>query len=279
VTTVKDHGELVGLIPAAGSANRIAPLPCSKEIYPVGYQTMPHFTGPRPKVASQYLLERMKAGGADKAYIVLRKGKWDIPAYFGDGHLLDMQLAYLIMRRPYGVPYTLDQAYPFIQTATILFGFPDILIFPENAYVRLLDRLVAADADIALGVFKAHRPEKMDMVELSAEDQILQIEIKPQQTRLTHTWIAAVWKPAFTEFMHAFIIRHTKSFNMRGDCEPDEMPGELHMGEVIQAAVTAKLKTVVVRFDSGHYLDIGTPEDMVAAAGFVQKAESAADSS
>jgi hypothetical protein len=40
---------------------------------------------------------------------------------------------------------------------------------------------------------------------------------------------------------------------------------ELYVGDVIQAAV--------VRFDSGRYLDIGTPEDIVAATGFVQAAE------
>jgi glucose-1-phosphate thymidylyltransferase len=275
VIAAKEHRELIGLIPAAGSANRIAPLPCSKEIFPLGYQITPFHTGPRPKVAAQYLLEKMKSAGAQKAFIILRKDKWDIPTYFGDGYQLGMHLAYLIMRRPYGVPYTLDQAYPFIRMATVVFGFPDILFFPEDLYMRLLDSLAAADADIALGVFKAHRPEKMDMVELDSEDQILQIDIKPQNTRFTHTWIAAAWKPAFTEFMHTFVARHAETLNGEDDCGQEEMPGELHVGDVIQAAITAKMKTIVVRFDSGRYLDIGTPEDMVEAAGFVQAAEKA----
>jgi len=29
--------EVVGIIPASGRATRIAPLPCSKELYPVGF--------------------------------------------------------------------------------------------------------------------------------------------------------------------------------------------------------------------------------------------------
>jgi glucose-1-phosphate thymidylyltransferase len=46
--------------------------------------------------------------------VILREGKWDIPAYFNDGTaLLDMHLAYLMMRQPFGSPFTLDQAYPF----------------------------------------------------------------------------------------------------------------------------------------------------------------------
>jgi hypothetical protein len=32
--------EVIGLIPAGGQATRIAPLPCSKELYPVGFSSM-----------------------------------------------------------------------------------------------------------------------------------------------------------------------------------------------------------------------------------------------
>src|SRR5262245_55704587 len=123
--------ELVGLIPAAGQATRIAPLPCSKEIFPVGFRTEPQSGTVRPKVVSHYLLEKMRRAGITRAYLVLRSGKWDIPAYYGDGAMLDMHLAYLLMGRPFGPPYTLDQAYPFLQNALVAFGFPDILFTPD----------------------------------------------------------------------------------------------------------------------------------------------------
>ena len=83
--------EIVGLIPAGGKAKRISPLPFSKELYPIGFQTMNGRSQPRPKVVSQYLLEKFSiAQELTEAYIVLRKGKWDIPAYFGDGELLSI---------------------------------------------------------------------------------------------------------------------------------------------------------------------------------------------
>jgi glucose-1-phosphate thymidylyltransferase len=89
--------EILGLVPAAGQATRISPLPCSKELYPVALQ--PGKSGARPKVVSQYLFEHMRRAGIRKAYVILREGKWDIPAYFNDGMaLLDMNLAYLMMR-------------------------------------------------------------------------------------------------------------------------------------------------------------------------------------
>jgi glucose-1-phosphate thymidylyltransferase len=51
-----------------------------------------------------------------------------------------MHLAYLMLGVPFGVPFTLDQAYPFVRHATVAFGFPDILFEPEDGFVRLLAR-------------------------------------------------------------------------------------------------------------------------------------------
>ena len=76
--------EIVGLIPAAGQGTRIGPLPCSKEIYPIGFD--PSLEG-RPKAVSHYLLEKMKSADIQKAYVVLRAGKWDIPNYFMAGEM------------------------------------------------------------------------------------------------------------------------------------------------------------------------------------------------
>ena len=122
------HPEIVGLIPAGGKGKRIAPLPCSKELYPVGFHNAHEELGLRPKVVSHYLLEKMRLAAVTNAYVILRKGKWDIPGYFSDGKMLEMNLAYLMMDLPFGVPYTLDQAYPFVKDSTVVFGFPDIFI-------------------------------------------------------------------------------------------------------------------------------------------------------
>src|SRR5262245_170131 len=93
--TKETQREVIGLIPAGGQAKRIAPLPCSKELYPVGFRKHHADGSVRPKVACHYLLEKMKLAGVNKTFIVLRSGKWDIPTYFGDGKLVEMDLAYL----------------------------------------------------------------------------------------------------------------------------------------------------------------------------------------
>src|SRR5262245_63133020 len=92
------NGEVVGLIPAAGCAHRIAPLPCSKELFPIGFRDDVADGEPRPKVATHYLLDKFKAAGVQIAYVVVRSGKWDIPAYFGDGAMTGVNLSYLVCR-------------------------------------------------------------------------------------------------------------------------------------------------------------------------------------
>ena len=78
--------EVVAVLPAAGRSLRLAPLPCSKEILPVGLQAMAG-QGPRLRVVSHYLLECLHKADIRMGYIVIRQGKWDIPAYWeGEGN-------------------------------------------------------------------------------------------------------------------------------------------------------------------------------------------------
>ncbi len=259
------HPELVGLLPAGGKAHRIAPLPCSKEIYPVGFRPVDQGRGLRPKVVCHYLLEKMRLAGVAKSYVILRKGKWDIPAYLGDGTMLDMHLAYLILNLPFGVPYTLDQAYPFVQDAMVLFGFPDIVFKPDDAFVQLLDQQSESDADIVLGLFLAHKPHKMDMVDIGPDGQIRRIEIKPVHTHLRYTWIISVWTPTFTRFMHEYVVVGQQTNTKDKTVNNSKEQNEVFLGDVIQAAIQNDLRIDKVFFTDGAYLDIGTPEDMVKA--------------
>ncbi|MFZ5917485.1 MAG: sugar phosphate nucleotidyltransferase [Chloroflexota bacterium] len=257
--------QVIGLIPAGGLAARIAPLPVSKELYPIGFRTVEGDSGLRPKVVCHYLLEKMQLAGIDRAYIILRQGKWDIPAYLGDGSMLGIHLAYLMMRLPYGAPYTLDQAYPFVQDCIVALGFPDIIFQPDDAFVQLLGRQAASEADIVLGLFPVDQPHKMDMVELDDDGRVRQIVIKPAQTHLRYTWFIAVWTPVFTRFMHDYLasiqITATKSL--------DEKNGsacrEIFVGDVIRVALQNGLRVESVIFAQGTYVDIGTPEDLVRA--------------
>jgi glucose-1-phosphate thymidylyltransferase len=221
--------------------------------------------GLRPKAVCHYLLEKMRLAGITRAYIVLRKGKWDIPAYLGDGIMLNMHLAYLMMRLPFGVPYTLDQAYPFVQDDLVAFGFPDVTFQPDDAFVRLLARQATTNADVVLGLFPAHQPHRVDMVDLDENGRVRLIVIKPPQTHLHYTWIIAVWTPVFTRFMHEYLtaIQNVNEQDGAGNNTPEQR--ELFVGDVIQAAIHHDLRVEAVLFSDDTYLDIGTPDDLVRA--------------
>jgi glucose-1-phosphate thymidylyltransferase len=199
--------------------------------------------------------------GVRKAYFILRRGKWDIPAYFGDGSMLDMDLAYLMMRVPFGPPYTLDQAYPFVRNKTVAFGFPDILFDADDAFVKLLERQAATKADVVLGLFAVDQPWTMDMVVVE-NGAVRSIVIKPASTDLKWGWIIAVWTPVFTEFLHGHLINVSQ-----GTDAPENrvVRTELTVGEVFQSALSSGLRMESVQFPKSSYLDIGRPENLIQA--------------
>jgi len=261
-----DVPEIIALIPAAGQATRLSPLPCSKEIYPLGLAYHESANSIRPKVVCQYLLEKMRKAGAEKGIIILRQGKWDIPGYCGDGAFVDMHLAYLMMGAPFGPPYSIDQAFPFVKHARIMFGFPDILFEPDDVFVQLLDKQRATHADLVLALFPAHDPRHMDMVQMDSNGKVVSIHLKPLQTDLHWAWVCAVWSSTFTKFLH----RHLEDISIlcetgsQAIAQPRSLVStyELSMGHVLQAALAHGLDMQTVTFPKGMYFDIGTPEGL-----------------
>ena len=259
--------KVVAVIPAAGLSRRLAPLPCSKEILPVGFGEIPGIQGHRPKVASHYLLECLREAAVREAYIVIREGKWDIPRYWGDGKMLGMNLAYLVIEGSSGPPDTINRAYPFVMDNIIAFGFPDILFRPKNVFAKLLTRLDRSRADVILALFPAHDTKAMDMVDIGENNRVRAIQLKPRKTPLKYAWLCAVWTPVFTEFLHHFLrkVSTGAAAGLIGNRRIDPQ-GDLPVGAVLRAAVRAKLKLEGVTFPTGSYIDIGTPKYLSTAS-------------
>ncbi|MBC5994277.1 nucleotidyltransferase family protein [Pontibacter cellulosilyticus] len=244
---------IVGLIPAAGLATRLQPLPFSKELYPIGFGSEGEIIG-HPKVAAAYLVEQMAAGGAEQLYFILRSGKWDIPAYFGDGSSYSLNIAYMLMGLPFGAPYSADQAYTFVKDKLVLFGFPDILLAEPGAFAHLVAKQAETEADVVLGVFEVDNPDKWDVVELHSDGSIANVYPKPHQSKSIYAWAFACWSPSFTAFMHAYLQQIQESISTSGK--------ELSIGAVLQAAIKNGLRVQGVQFSKDSCLDIGTPEDL-----------------
>ena len=251
--------EIVGLFPAGGKATRIAPLPCSKELFPIGFQSTADGKSVRPKPVGQYLLEHYRRAGARRVHIVIRKGKWDIPEYFGDGSSMGLSLSYHIMNLPHGAPYTIDQAYDSVREATIVFGFPDILIEPEDAFPRLVAHLEETRADLALGLFPTDQPWLCDPIIFDDDGRIREILVKPPHSDLRFTWTIAAWTPSFTQFLHEQLIV------LEQEAAESSSRREVYMGHIINAALQAGLRVEGLHLPGARYLDIGIPENLVQA--------------
>lgn len=249
---------LIGVVPAAGRATRIAPLPVSKELLPVALGPPDAAGRRRLRVAAEGLLAAMAAAGVTRAVIVVGQGKWDIPAYFDDGADLGLRLAYVPVTDSRGAAFTVDRAHPFVRRATVAFGFPDILFEPVDAFGLLLEAQARRGAEVVLGLFPTTTPWKSDMVARDDDGTVRRIVVKPTDTALTWTWIVAVWSPAFSDFLHDHAAQHAVDRGRTADGR------EVHVGHVVQAAIDAGLAVDSVVFPDGWFRDIGTPDDLAA---------------
>ena len=254
-TSVRDNDmglpDVLGLLPAAGRGERLATLPCSKELAPVGFDADGDLI--RPRVVCQSLLEGFQQAGVSDVFVVLGHGKWDIPACLGSGRQLDLNIAYCVIRDSPGTPHSLDQAYAFVRERRIAFGFPDIIFEPADAFTQLLAKQSECGADVVLGVFPAEQPETADMVDMTPDGRVNLIAVKSPATALRYAWAVAVWAPSFTEFMHEFLAA-SEDTSRRG--------GELFVGNVLQAAIDAGMSVMAVPFPEGRFIDVGTPENL-----------------
>lgn len=254
----------VGLIPAAGLAKRLGLRGGSKELLPIWRDS---FTG-RTSVAGDFLLHQMVRAGCQRAFFIIRPGKWDIVEHFGHGAAFGCSIGYLIMDVPYGPPFSLGQALPFIDGACVLTGFPDILIDPPDACAQVIRHLHDFSADVVLATFPSGPDDGCDLAEVNAEGHIIKIvpkEYHPVWRGGSRTWLLAAWQPSFTAFFAEII--HT--LRLKGEAMPIGSNPEWPLGVVWVEALKAGMHLQAVHFAKGRFLDIGTPERLAQARQFI----------
>jgi glucose-1-phosphate thymidylyltransferase len=169
-----------GIIPAAGKGSRMQPLAFSKELLPVGSR----FNGKteRPLAVSEYLVERMIAGGADKICFVVSPGKTDILEYYGS-KVYSADVCYTVQTQPCGLCDAIFRALPFIGAdEQVLIGLPDTIWFPENGFTYL------ADGALSFLLFPVDRPEYFDAVVTNDDGGVVEIQVKQPEPRTNWVW-------------------------------------------------------------------------------------------
>src|SRR5215207_3473538 len=173
-----------GIVPAAGRGSRIQPLAFSKELLPVGSRLDNGVE--RPCAVSEYLVERMIRGGADKICFVISPGKSDIMEYYGAGYG-DATIAYVVQPQASGLCDAIFRATPLIPSnEPVMVGLPDTIWFPETALRHL------PDDRLSFLLFPVEHPEFFDAVVLDREDRVVEIQVK--QKAPASNWIWGAFK-------------------------------------------------------------------------------------
>lgn len=241
----------VGMIPAAGSGSRLPDRKLSKELLPVGS------TG-QPVIA--HLLRSMHAAGVGNITVVLRESKWDLFDYLTGENWQHMCIGVRTTAGTSGVSETVVVGLDDNQDSNILFGFPDILFEPSDAFAKLMEKLETGNSDVVLGLFPTPNPARSDMVDADTDGKVIDIEIKPCNTKLKMTWILAAWKPTFTRYLVRLL---RDDYDRVRKFATD--PADNHLGYIFRLAIADGMTLDSVSFDRGRSLDIGTPEDLALA--------------
>jgi glucose-1-phosphate thymidylyltransferase len=244
--------ELVGVLPAAGSATRLGRLPCSKEILPLGL--VGDDSGQRRvRVAIEDALDGLWAAGVQRAVIVLAPGKEDIRRYLGDGSDRGLEIAYETLADSPGSPWSVNAARERVGDADTALVFPDLRFEPMTALAELRRAAADGSADLWLALVPSNRGEKVDLVRADRDGRVRAIDIKPGAGHSGWTWVTALWRPRFADFLRERLAA----------VEPGA--AERHVGDFINAAIAAGFEARSLRFSDGTARDIGTPVDLALA--------------
>ncbi len=224
-----------GVIPAAGKGSRIQPLAFSKELLPVGSRA--ESGTERPLAVSEYLVERMIAGGANRICFVVSPGKTDILEYYGS-KVYSANVCYTVQTQPAGLCDALFRALPFIgEDEQVLFGLPDTVWFPENAFTWL------DDGALSFLLFPVEQPQFFDAVVTDDAGYVVRIEVKQPQP--STNWVWGAFKMPASIFHELYQLW----------CERDR--SDEYMGTLVNAWLERGGRALGVHAGE-KYVDVGT---------------------
>jgi glucose-1-phosphate thymidylyltransferase len=235
-----------GIVPAAGQGSRIQPLAFSKELLPVGSRQ--DAERERPRAVSEYLVERLVLGGADKICFVISPGKADILHYYGGG-AFSARVFYTVQHEPAGLCDAIFQALPLIAPdERVLVGLPDTIWFPADGL-----GLLPPDG-LAFLLFPVERPELFDAVQLDDHDRVIEIQVKRADATSRWIWGAFSMPGATLRQLHDLWIARGRA---------DEYIGTLVNAWLAQGGTASGVRA------GTSYVDVGTVRGYREAIGLL----------
>jgi glucose-1-phosphate thymidylyltransferase len=152
---------LIGVLPAAGTAERLQPISGSKEVLALGG---------RPVL--DYAVERLRAARPDEIRVVVRPDKADVTER---ARVLALEV---VEARPRNLAESIVAGIaPLADEDAVIVDLPDSLWGPVDGFDVLLRKL-ETETDVVLAIFRSAEPERGDVVELPAEDRVVAVHVK-----------------------------------------------------------------------------------------------------
>jgi len=191
----------------------------------------------RPKAVSEFLVERMILGGADKICFVISPGKADILSYYA-GRFESVTFTYVVQQRPAGLCDAIFRAAPLVALdEQVLIGLPDTIWFPDDAFLAL------DDGALSFLLFPVEHPEFFDAVLLRGESEVQEIQVK--QAGAQSNWIWGAFK------MPGRVLHELRELW----CERDQR--DEYVGTLVNAYLDRGGRALGVRAGQA-YVDVGT---------------------
>jgi dTDP-glucose pyrophosphorylase len=224
-----------GIIPSAGIGSRIQPLAFSKELLPVGSTREDGVE--RPRVVSEYLVERMVLAGARQICFVISPDKGDIVKYFGAG-TCGVDICYVVQPEPAGLCDAIFRALPLVDDDDrVLVGLPDTVWFPADGLSKL------GPEPLSFLCFPVERPQLFDAVVSDESGNVVEVRVKHEAPGTPWVWGAFAIEGRVLGAMHAL-------WKVR-------KPRDVYFGTLVNAWLAAGGHAAALRYGRA-YVDTGT---------------------
>lgn len=191
----------------------------------------------RPKAASEYLVDRMLQGGANKICFIISPNKSDILRYYGNS-VNNTAISYVVQPRASGLCDALFSAVAFIpENETVLIGLPDTIWYPEDGFNALPNN------KLSFLLFNVKNPQHFDAVSSDEHGNVTTIEVKSENPKSNWVWGAIKMPGSCFQDLHKLWVSRGKT---------DE-----YLGTLINAWLSNGGRAVGVR-GGENYVDVGT---------------------
>jgi glucose-1-phosphate thymidylyltransferase len=239
-----------GILLAGGSGTRLYPLTRS-----VSKQLLPVYNKP---VIYYPLSVLMLAGIRDILIISTPHDTPVIQKLLGDGSQIGLNLSYIVQPQPAGIAQAFHLGEPFVGGSPVCLILGDNLFFGHHL-MELLTTSAALTQGASVFATHVHDPERYGVVEFDRHLRAISLEEKPAKPRSN-------WAVTGLYFYDARVTEIARSLK-------PSARGEYEITDVNRVYMTEGHLTVTPLGRGVAWLDLGTPDSLLAAGQFVQTLE------